>query len=108
MVIAGSSETFIIIRLHGVTSRHPRDFNSQILPNALTLLLTHSWSWALLEKLPIVQLLENFPAFYRTRRFITVFTRAIHWSLSWTRSIQSIPPPSYLSKIAHPPTSWYS
>jgi hypothetical protein len=36
--------------------------------------LTHSWSWALLEKLPIVQLLENFPTFYGTRRFITAFT----------------------------------
>jgi hypothetical protein len=35
---------------------------------------THSWSWALLEKLPVVQLLENFPAFYGTRRFITAFT----------------------------------
>jgi hypothetical protein len=34
----------------------------------------HSWSWALLEKLTIVQLLENFPAFYGTRRFITAFT----------------------------------
>jgi hypothetical protein len=27
-------------------------------------------------------------AFYGTRRFITVFTRALHWSLSWARSIQ--------------------
>jgi hypothetical protein len=36
--------------------------------------LTHSWRRALLEKLPIVQLLENFPAFYGTRRFITAFT----------------------------------
>jgi hypothetical protein len=53
--------------------------------------LTLSWSWALLEKLPIVQLLKNFPAFYGTRRLITVFTRALHWSLSWARSIQSIP-----------------
>jgi hypothetical protein len=53
--------------------------------------LTHSWSWALIEKLPIVQLLQNFPAFYGTRRLITVFTRALHWSLSWARSIQSIP-----------------
>jgi hypothetical protein len=51
----------------------------------------HSWSWALLEKLPIVQPLKNFPAFYGTRRFITVFTTALHWSLSWARSIQSIP-----------------
>jgi hypothetical protein len=53
--------------------------------------LTHSWSWDLLEKLPIVQLLKNFPAFYGTRRFITVFTRALYWSISWARSIQSIP-----------------
>jgi hypothetical protein len=29
---------------------------------------------ALLEKLPIVQLFENFPAFYGTRRFIIAFT----------------------------------
>jgi hypothetical protein len=40
--------------------------------------LTHSWSWALLQKLPIVQLLKNFPAFCGTRRFITMFTRALH------------------------------
>jgi hypothetical protein len=37
-----------------------------------------------------VQLLKNFPAFYGTRRFITVFTRALHWFLFWDRSIQSI------------------
>jgi hypothetical protein len=36
--------------------------------------LTHSWSRALLQKLPIVQLLKNFSAFYGTRRFITAFT----------------------------------
>jgi hypothetical protein len=53
--------------------------------------VTYSWSWALLEKPPILQLLKNFPAFYGTRRFITVFTRALHWSRSWARSIQSIP-----------------
>jgi hypothetical protein len=51
----------------------------------------HSWSWALLEKPPIVQLLKNFSAFYGTRKFITVFTRALHWSLSWAKSIQFIP-----------------
>jgi hypothetical protein len=41
-------------------------------------------------------------AFYGTRRFITVFTRALHWSLSWARSIQSIPYhpiPTHLPKI---------
>jgi hypothetical protein len=35
--------------------------------------LTHSWSWALLEKRPTVQRLKNFLAFYGTSRFITVF-----------------------------------
>jgi hypothetical protein len=33
---------------------------------------------ALLEKLIVSQLVKKFPAFYRTRRFITVFTRARH------------------------------
>jgi hypothetical protein len=31
-------------------------------------------------------------AVYGTWKFITMFTRALHWSLSWTRSIQFIPP----------------
>jgi hypothetical protein len=51
-----------------------------------------SWSWALLEKPPIMHQLKNFPEFYGTRRFITVFTRALHWPLSWARRIQAIPP----------------
>jgi hypothetical protein len=42
----------------------------------------HLWSSALLEKPPVVQLLKNSTAFYETRRFITVFTRALHWSIS--------------------------
>jgi hypothetical protein len=47
-----------------------------------------------------VQLLKNFPAFYRTRRFITLFIRALHSSLSWVRSVQSIPShPVYLRSI---------
>jgi hypothetical protein len=40
------------------------------------------------------------------------FTRALHWSLSRARSIQSLPTRSYLSKIhhniVHPHTSWSS
>jgi hypothetical protein len=40
----------------------------------------------------IMQPPKNFPDIYGTRRFITVFTRARHWSLSWARSIQSAPP----------------
>jgi hypothetical protein len=49
---------------------------------------TYLRSWALLEKLPIVQLLKNFPPFYGTRSVLTVFIRALLWSLSWARSIQ--------------------
>jgi hypothetical protein len=72
----------------------PLDIKDFELPIA-SLSLTHSWNWALLEKPPLVHLLKNFPTFYGTRRFISMFTRAVHLSLSWVRSIQSIP--SYLS-----------
>jgi len=34
------------------------------------------WSSALLGKLTVTQLVKKFPAFYATRRFITVFTTA--------------------------------
>jgi hypothetical protein len=34
---------------------------------------------------------REFPTSYGTRKFITMFTRALNWSLSWGRSIQSIP-----------------
>jgi hypothetical protein len=54
-------------------------------------LLTYLRSWALLEKPPILRSLKKFPAFYETQKFITVFTRALHWSLFWARSIQSTP-----------------
>jgi hypothetical protein len=50
------------------------------------------WSRGLLEKLTVLQLVKKFPAFYGTQRFITVFTRASHLSLSWASSIQSRPP----------------
>jgi hypothetical protein len=40
---------------------------------------TYLRGWDLLEELPIVQPLKNFPAFHGTRRFNTVFTRALHW-----------------------------
>jgi hypothetical protein len=36
------------------------------------------------EKLTVTQLVNKFPAFYGTRRFITVFTRARHWPLQPT------------------------
>ena len=53
----------------------------------------------LLEKLIGLQLVEKFPTFYGTRRFITALTSVRHLSLSWASPIQSIYP--------HP-TSWRS
>jgi len=51
----------------------------------------------LLEKLTGLQLVKKFPAFRRTRRFITALTSVRQLSLSWASPIQSIYP--------HP-TSW--
>ena len=47
----------------------------------------------------VLQLIKKFPAFYGTRKFITVLTSASHLSLPWASLIQFIPP--------HP-TSWRS
>jgi len=41
-----------------------------------------TWSRVLLEKLMVTHLVKKFPVFYGTRRFITIFTRDRHWSLS--------------------------
>ena len=72
----------------------------------LTYLLTYLLNYlltpcstVLLQKLTGSQLVKKFFTFYGTWRFITAFTSAHHLSLSWARSIQSIPP--------HP-TSWRS
>ena len=46
----------------------------------------------LTEKLTSPKLVNKFPTFYGTRRFITAFTTARHLSLSWVRSIQWVPP----------------
>ena len=72
--------------------------NYLLLTYVLAYLLT-PWSRVILEKLTCSQLVKKFPAFYGTRRFINAFTSALHLSLSWARSIQSMP--------SHP-TSWRS
>jgi hypothetical protein len=60
------------------------------------------WSWALIQKPPFGHILKISPKFYGSRRFITVFTWALHWSLSWARSIQSIRPhPFSLRSLSH-------
>jgi len=47
--------------------------------------------WKVLEKLTVTLLVKEYPAFYGTWRFNTVFTRAHQWSLSWARWLQSTP-----------------
>jgi len=43
----------------------------------------------LLENLTVTQLVKKFSAFYVSLRFITVFTRVRHWSITWAKWIQS-------------------
>ena len=71
---------------------------SSMFSEICTYLLT-PWCRVLLEKLTGLQLVEIFPAFHGTRRFITALTSVRHLSLSWASPIQSIYP--------HP-TSWRS
>jgi hypothetical protein len=62
-------------------------------------------SWALLQKPPVVQSLKEFQTLYGTRRFIAVFTIALHWFLSSAKPIQSTPlhPISVRSVLILPP-----
>jgi hypothetical protein len=55
-----------------------------------------------LEKLIVTQLVKKFLAFYGTPKFISVFTRAQHWSKSW--GIWIHPKSEALRKISL--TSW--
>jgi hypothetical protein len=55
-------------------------------------------SRVIFEKLTGSQLMKKFSTFYETRRLIPTFTSARHLSLSWTISIQYMPP-SYFLKI---------
>ena len=71
----------------------------QLKTSNLLIYLITTWSRVLLEKLTRSQLVKKFPTFYGTRRLTITFTSAHHLSLSWTRSIQSMP--------LHP-TSWRS
>jgi len=77
----------------GLDHRHDTEHNtylpSYLLPYLLTL-----WIRVLLEKLTGFQLVEKFPTFYGTRKFITAFTSTRPLSLSWASSIQPIPPHS--------------
>jgi hypothetical protein len=73
-------------------------WRSLLLHLAPTLILT-PYSRVLLQKLTGFQIVNKFPTFYATRRFIATFTSARYLSLSWANSIQSIPPKSHSVKI---------
>jgi hypothetical protein len=60
----------------GFIYEHGKEFVGGIIFRGVCTQLT-PWSWALLGKPPVAQLLKNFPTIYGTRRFITVFTRAL-------------------------------
>jgi hypothetical protein len=68
------------------------------------------WSWVRSEKLIVACLVKKFSAFSGTRKFIIVFTRALHFSLSRARWIQSTTSilmiQDTLFKIIIPPFKW--
>ena len=72
--------------------------SSYLIHEAESLSVTSTGFWLLFCfylvgcKLTGSQLVKKFPAFYRTRRFITAFTSARRLSLSWASSLQSMPP----------------
>ena len=84
-------ENFLCFSTNGTSqlSVYAVDINLQT--HLLTYLLTPYYK-VLLEKRTGSQPVKKFPAFYGTRMFITAFTSVRQLSLSWTSSIQSIPP----------------
>jgi hypothetical protein len=70
------------------------------MPYLPTYLLT-PWSRVLLEKQTGSQLVNKFPSFYGTQRFITAVTSARHLSLSSASLIQSKSPTSHFLKTLY-------
>jgi hypothetical protein len=75
----------------------PKHRYPAITPDIVTTQKTSTWNYLTpwrkvhLEKLIVTQLVKKFPAFNGIVSFITVFTKACHWSLPWARCIQSTP-----------------
>jgi len=66
--------------------KHGDNFTFNQLTNQLKNSMEHSPS-----REAIIQLVKKFPAFYGTRMFITMFTRAHQKFLSWVRCTQFTP-----------------
>ena len=66
--------------------------NTYLLTYLFTYLISYlltTWSWVLLEKLTVFQLVSESPTFYVTQKFITAFTSNQHLSLCRASSIKS-------------------
>ena len=89
--------TPMVHNLGSATDVHYEPEESSTAPKIFAFILT-PWSRAILENLTGSQLVKKFPAFYRTKRFITAFTRARHLSLAQSDR-SSLCPPSHFLKI---------
>jgi hypothetical protein len=87
---------------HSCPERHSNPWSQSLYIMRSSFIRLTPWSLALPERPPVAKPLKNFPIYYGTQRFITVFTRALHWSLSRARSIQSIPSPTWSSLMLSP------
>jgi hypothetical protein len=63
------------------------------------------WKRVILEKLMVAQLVKNSPPFYGTRKFITVFIRARHLTLSWATGSQFRSSKPFNISFPHKPRS---
>jgi hypothetical protein len=56
------------------STKNATETGDKDIPQSVYLKIPSSWSRVLLEKLTVTQLFKKFPAFYGTRRFLTMFT----------------------------------
>jgi hypothetical protein len=77
--------------LHYIMQKNNMIQSVQMFVLKSTHLLTFLQSWALPKKQPIMQPFRKFPTILRNPKVDHRVHRALHWSLSWASSIQSIP-----------------
>jgi hypothetical protein len=90
-VVPADPEIAILSKWPFISSGAIPTVSTWCIMNALLTYLLTPWSRVLLEKLTGSQLVKKFHEFYEAQRFITAFTTGRCLSLSWARSIQSMP-----------------
>ena len=83
------TKPYQLIHLLQYKIQNPENVFNSLLPNPTP------WSTALLEKLTGSQPVTKYPAFYRTRRFITTLTTARHLPYSGADQSCPCPPPPH-------------